>query len=174
MRGLPLIPPQSSLIAGLNTGTDWLRRASPTNSSRPGAARCGRVRTFAPPSARRSSSGPHTYAKFYTDLQMFTTTMGERDPGVIMRPFNSWEAATKDNKWQGRNITHWPREEYDKHYQAAASELNPVKRAALFVAMNDLVVGECVILPVVYRPRVSAMLNQPQASLSDWTLICGI
>jgi peptide/nickel transport system substrate-binding protein len=113
-------------------------------------------------------ANPDTYAKFYSDLQMFTTTMGEPDPGVFMRQFNSWEAAARENKWQGRNITRWRSEEYDKHYQAAASELDAVKRAARFVAMNDLVVGDCVVIPVVYRPRVSAMSHKLKARLSGW------
>ncbi len=113
-------------------------------------------------------ANPDTYAKFYADLQMFTTTMGEPDPGVFMRQFNSWEATSKENKWQGRNITRWRSEEYDKTFRAAESELDPVKRVALFVKMNDLVVGEPVVIPVVYRPRVSAVSRQLRLSLSGW------
>src|SRR4029450_13284763 len=67
-------------------------------------------------------ANPDTYTKFYADLQMFTTTMCEPDPGVFMRQFNSWEAASRENKWQGRNITRWRNEEYDKVYRAAASD----------------------------------------------------
>ena len=37
-------------------------------------------------------------------------------------------------------------------FKAAQSELDPVKRAALFIAMNDLVVSDPVVIPVVYRP----------------------
>ncbi len=113
-------------------------------------------------------ANPDTYTKFYADMQMFTTTMGEPDPGVFMRQFTSWEAACKENKWQGRNITRWRNEEYDKLYTAAASELDPAKRAALFIAMNDLVVGDCVVIPVVYRPRASAMGTRLRARLSGW------
>jgi len=113
-------------------------------------------------------ANPDTYSKFYCDMQMFTTTMGEPDPGVFMRQFNSWEIASKENKWQGRNITRWRNDEYDKTFRTAESELDPVKRAVLFVAMNDLVVGNSAVIPVVYRPRVSAMSRQLKASLSGW------
>jgi peptide/nickel transport system substrate-binding protein len=113
-------------------------------------------------------ANPDTYSKFYSDLQMFTTTMGEPDPGVFMRQFTSWEIASKDNKWQGRNITRWRSDEYDKAFRSAESELDPVKRAALFVAMNDLVVGDPAVIPVVYRPRVSAITRQLKANLSGW------
>ena len=113
-------------------------------------------------------ANPDTYAKFYADLQMFSTTMGEPDPGVFMRQFNSWEAASKENKWQGRNITRWRNEEYDKTYRAAEAELDPVKRTVLFIKMNDLVVGDPVVIPVVYRPKVSAISRQLTARVSGW------
>jgi peptide/nickel transport system substrate-binding protein len=113
-------------------------------------------------------ANPDTNAKFYTDLQMYTTTMGEPDPEVFMRQFLSWEIASKDNKWQGRNITRWHSEEYDKAHKAAEAELDPVKRAALFIAMNDMVVGDQAVVPVVYRPRVVAMSRQLRASISGW------
>jgi peptide/nickel transport system substrate-binding protein len=113
-------------------------------------------------------ANPDTYAKFYCDIQMFTTTMGEPDPGVFMRQFASWEIASKENKWQGRNITRWRNDEYDKAFRAAESELDPARRAALFIAMNDLVVGDPAVIPVVYRPRVSAMAHRLRANLSGW------
>ena len=84
-------------------------------------------------------ANPDTYPHFYTDLQMYTTTMTQPDPEIFMSQFCSWEAATKDNKWQGRNITRWQSKEYDDVFKAAQSELDPVKRAALFIKMNDLV-----------------------------------
>jgi peptide/nickel transport system substrate-binding protein len=113
-------------------------------------------------------ANPDTNAKFSADLQMYTTTMGEPDPEVFMRQFLSWEIASKDNKWQGRNITRWHSEDYDKAHKAAEAELDPVKRAALFIAMNDMVVGDQAVVPVVYRPRVSAMARQLRASISGW------
>src|SRR5271165_6244840 len=113
-------------------------------------------------------ANPDTASKFYSDMQMFTTTMGEPDPGFFMRQFLSSEVASKDNKWQGRNITRWQNDEYDNSFQAAEGELDPVKRAALFIAMNDLVVGDPAVIPVVYRPGVSAMAHQLRAILSGW------
>ena len=113
-------------------------------------------------------ANPDTYAKFYTDIQMFTTTMGEPDPGVFMRQFLSYEIAAKDNKWQGRNITRWHSEAYDEAYKSAEGELDPAKRAALFIKMNDLVVGDPAVIPVVYRPRVSALAHKLKTHLSGW------
>ena len=113
-------------------------------------------------------ANPDTYAKFYTDIQMYTTTMTQPDPEVFMNQFTSWEIATKENKWQGRNITRFRTEEYDKLFRAAEGELDPVKRAALFVRMNEIVVNGQVVIPVVYRPTVSAISNKLKAPISGW------
>ena len=113
-------------------------------------------------------ANPDTYTKFYTDIQMYTTTMTQPDPELFMNQFTSWEIASKANKWQGRNITRWRSEEYDKTYRAAESELDPVKRAALFVKMNDLVIQSVVVIPVVFRPRVAAISNRLRAEQSGW------
>jgi peptide/nickel transport system substrate-binding protein len=113
-------------------------------------------------------ANPDTYSKFYSDIQMYNTTMGAPDPGFFMRQFLSSEIASKDNKWQGRNITRWHNDDYDKAFDMAESELDPVKRAALFIKMNDMVVGDPAVIPVVYRPTVSGMSRQLRATLSGW------
>jgi len=84
---------------------------------------------------------------------MYTTTMSQPDPGVFMRQFLSSEAATKANKWQGRNITRWQNADYDKLHDQSDGELDPVKRAAMFIAMDDLVIKNVVVIPVVTRSR---------------------
>lgn len=113
-------------------------------------------------------ANPDTYTKFYCDLQMYTTTMPQPDPERFMNQFTSWEVSTKENKWQGRNITRWRNEDYDKAFRAAEGELDPVKRAALFIRMNDLVIENQVVIPVAYRPRVSAVSSKLHAPLSGW------
>jgi len=101
-----------------------------------------------------------TFPHFSTDLQMFTTTMTQPDPQRFMDQFVSWEVASKENKWAGRNPTRWRNEEYDRAWKAAEAEMDPVKRAALFIKMNDLVIQNVVIIPVVFRPRVAAISNR--------------
>jgi len=113
-------------------------------------------------------ANPDTYGKFYADIQMFTTNLAAPDPEMFMRQFLSSEIASRGNKWQGRNITRWRNEDYDKTFRAAEGELDAVKRAALFITMNDMVVGDPVVIPVVYRPSVSAMSRQLRATVSGW------
>jgi len=113
-------------------------------------------------------ANPDTYPHFYCDIQMYTTTMTQPDPERFMNQFTSWEVSTKENKWQGRNITRWRNEDYDKTFRAAEGELDPVKRAALFIRMNELVCSDQAVIPVVYRPRVAAISDKLHASLSGW------
>ena len=105
-------------------------------------------------------ANPDTYSHFYTDLQMFTTTMTQPDPQRFMDQFTSWEVSAKDNKFALTNKTRWRNEEYDRTWKAAETEMDPVKRAALFVKMNDLVIQNIVVIPVVFRPRVAAISNR--------------
>jgi peptide/nickel transport system substrate-binding protein len=109
-----------------------------------------------------------TYPHFAADLQMYTTTMTEPDPGVFMRQFLSSEVASKANKYQGRNITRWQSTEFDKLYEASDREIDPVKRAAVFIAMNDLLIKNVVVIPVVARTSVSAVASNLHAPLSGW------
>jgi len=114
------------------------------------------------------AANPDTYTKFWTDMEMYTTTMTQPDPQFFMEQYCSWEFAQKANKWASRNVLRWKNDEYDNAHKAAQGELDPVKRAALFIRMNDLVINDGYIIPVVYRPRVSAAATKLVAPLSGW------
>jgi peptide/nickel transport system substrate-binding protein len=110
-----------------------------------------------------------TFPHFATDIQMYTTTMTQPDPQRFMDQFTSWEVTSKENKWQGRNITRWRSEEYDKLWRAAESEMDPVKRAPLFHKMNDLLIQNVVVVPVVARPRAAVIGTRLRgAEQSGW------
>ena len=116
------------------------------------------------------TANPDTYAHFYCDAQMFTTNMGQPDPQRFMNQFLSSEIAAKDNKWQGRNASRWHDKAYDDLYLKAQHELDPVKRAAMFIEMNEMVVGDHYILPEMNRLRVIALKRDIVAPISGWDL----
>jgi peptide/nickel transport system substrate-binding protein len=113
-------------------------------------------------------ANPDTYTKFYTDLQMYNNGPQQPDPEVFLRQFLSNEAATKENKWQGRNITRWLNKEYDDIHKAAQLELDPVKRAAMLIKLNEMAVNNQVVIPVVARPVVTAVANNLVVELTGW------
>ncbi|KMO37187.1 peptide ABC transporter substrate-binding protein [Methylobacterium aquaticum] len=112
-------------------------------------------------------ANPDTYPHFYADMEMYTWNMTQADPAVFALQYVSWEAATKANKWQGRNISRMQNPEVDACYRAAQAELDLVKRAALFIKMNDLVVADYV-LPLLHRAQVSAINGKLQAPSTGW------
>ncbi|MBI2528080.1 MAG: peptide ABC transporter substrate-binding protein [Candidatus Rokubacteria bacterium] len=114
-------------------------------------------------------ANPDTFPHFYADLQMYTTAHTAPDPRYFMNQFCSWEIASKTNKWQGRNVTRFRSEEYDRAYRAAESELDPVKRAALFVRMNDIVIQQAAVIPILWRNGVSASATRLKGmDLTGW------
>lgn len=111
---------------------------------------------------------PDTYSHFYTDIQMFTTST-DPDPQTFMERFTSWTVAQKANNWSGRNTFRWIDPAYDALWTQGAAELDPVKRAALFIKMNDRVVNQHVVIPVVWRNTQSVAANRLQGmKLSTW------
>ena len=111
-----------------------------------------------------------TYGKFWCDMQIYTTTMTQPDPERFMDKYTSWEASTKANKWQGRNISRWSNPEYDRIFRAAEGEIDPVKRAAMFIQLNDLPVMDNAVIPVMSRPRVRGASLKLVSPLSGWDL----
>ena len=113
-------------------------------------------------------SNPDTNSHFYADMQMFATSLGF-DPQGPMRQFVSWESAQKANHWAGRNFVRWANAEYDRLWKQAETELDPVRRAALFIRMNDLLIEDVVVIPVVWRQEVSAVSHTLRGlALSPW------
>ena len=100
-----------------------------------------------------------TESHFYADLQLSGKILRQPDPQAFMRAFCSWEIAQKANKWSGANLTRWRSDDYDRLWRAAETEMDPVKRAAHFVRMNDLVVQNVVVIPLFIRHAVFAVAN---------------
>ncbi len=101
-----------------------------------------------------------TVAHFNADLQMYALFMGAPDPEGLMRQFTSAEVASRANKWQRRNVARFRSDDYDRLFRAAEVELDPVKRAGLFVRMNDLIVDQAIVVPIAWRGQVAAVSNR--------------
>jgi len=100
-----------------------------------------------------------TESHFYADLELSGKILRQPDPQAFMRAFCSWEVAQKANKWSGSNLARWRNDEYDRLWRAAETELDPVKRAAQFIRMNDLVVQNVVVIPVIIRHATFAVTS---------------
>ena len=113
-------------------------------------------------------ANPDTYTKLYCDMEMYTTTQPQPDPERFLNQFVSWEIASKENKWLGRNVSRYSDPEADKAYKAAQGELDPAKRAALLIKVNEIFCEANVILPLLSRTRVAAAANNLMHDHSGW------
>lgn len=111
---------------------------------------------------------PDTYSKFYADMEMFQIPLSQPDPSQHMRRYLSNLVATKENKWQGTNFPRWVNKEYDATILAADGEMDPVKRAALYIKANDLMYHDIVFIPVQHRLKVEAAANNLRPVVSGW------
>jgi len=112
-------------------------------------------------------SNPDTIGKFWADLQMYAFSRGP-DPARFMQNFVSWEMSAKANKWLAMNRGRWVNAEYDRLFKASETELDPVKRADMFIRMNDIVCSDGHVLPIVFRPQMDAVANKLVAPLTGW------
>jgi len=103
-------------------------------------------------------NNPDTNVRFLADMQTYTV-FTYLDPQFFMAQFVSWEAPSRETKWVGRNLTRWRSPEYDRLWRQAEVEMDPVKRAALFIQMNDMVIQSGVVIPVTWRNVLHAVGN---------------
>lgn len=111
---------------------------------------------------------PDTYSKLYCDMEMYNTTQPQPDPERFLNQCVSWEIANKENKWLGRNISRWSDPEADKAYKTAQQELDPVKRAALLIKVNEIFCEANILVPLLSRNIVGAGVNNLMADISGW------
>ena len=101
-------------------------------------------------------SNPETMSKFYADLEMWAFLGIPPDPDRLAISFHSRGIPSKENKWQGFNVSRYVNHDYDGMVDAAKVERDPVKRASLYIKANDLLWQDSVVIPVVHRFKVAA------------------
>lgn len=113
---------------------------------------------------------------FYTDLNMFKSVPSSPRPISFME---TWYAGTDgsniaqaSNEWNGANIQRWVSPEYDALFEAAQVETDPDRLAELFIEMNDMLIMNHVIVPliVVGTPRgMSKLLREENMALAPFS-----
>jgi peptide/nickel transport system substrate-binding protein len=105
--------------------------------------------------------------KFYWDFNLYQSLPNSPRSMSYMEAWYSGpdgnNIAQASNAWNGSNTQRWQNEEYDAAYEAALVEIDPEKLTELFVQMNDLVINNDVVLPIVLanNPRgISKRLNR--------------
>lgn len=100
-----------------------------------------------------------TVEQFNADLQMFTTGNSNPDPSKSMQGFTCTAIPTKANNWTGDNYGRYCNAEFDKLWQKSQQDLDPKKRQELFITMNDLLINNFIVIPLVHRANVVGVGN---------------
>ncbi len=100
-----------------------------------------------------SEGNDQSFNKFPWDLMLYIMPQGSTRPLTYMEQWYSGpeleNVAQASNAWTGSNIVRWVNEEYDELWRSAQGQTDPEALIDTFIAMNDLVVGNHVLVPVV-------------------------
>ena len=106
-------------------------------------------------------ASPDTYQKFYTDIEMYTNGASGTDPQAYMASWlcNATSIPNPDNNWNGPNVPRYCNPEYDALHAQLAATADINERAELTKQMNDLLVQDGAMIPLIHRGSVSAWAN---------------
>jgi peptide/nickel transport system substrate-binding protein len=101
----------------------------------------------------------NTRRHFYADLEEFTFNNKSPDPGAYLRAWTCGAIAQKANNWSAPN---WPRycnPEFDVLYEQSTTEVDSQKRRRLIVQMNDFLINDFAVIPIVERSSAFGISN---------------
>ena len=104
-------------------------------------------------------ASPDTYAKFYTDIEMYTNGSNGTDMEPYLGNWRTTEIPGPWNKWGGSNVPRWYSEDFNALLDEMAGTAALEDRNALTIQMNDMLVQNGVMIPLVFRASVSAHAN---------------
>lgn len=96
-------------------------------------------------------ANPDTWTKFFADVQLYSQGMTAPDDPIFSGNWTCDQIKTKSANWTGRNLSRWCNPDYDKLFDQLGNTLEPAKRAALYKQLNDMLVDNVVMIPLVAR-----------------------
>jgi peptide/nickel transport system substrate-binding protein len=96
-----------------------------------------------------------TRRQFYADLEEYAFSNKSPDPTVYMADWTCGQIAQKSNDWSKANFARYCDPVYDDLFAKATAELDPEARIELFKAMNDRLIDEAAVIPLVHLADIS-------------------
>ncbi|PSN18354.1 peptide ABC transporter substrate-binding protein [filamentous cyanobacterium CCP5] len=94
---------------------------------------------------------------FYADMQIYSTGNESPDPITYMGWWTCDKISAQENQWQDPNNARYCNSEYDALWQAASQELDLERRTELLKSMDQLLVEDVAVIPVVHRAIANAV-----------------
>ncbi|MGF1587994.1 MAG: peptide ABC transporter substrate-binding protein [Pleurocapsa sp.] len=104
-------------------------------------------------------SNNETVEHFYADIQMYTSGNISPEPAAYMNFMTCAQIPQKANNWSGDNNSRYCNTEYDRLWREASQELDSQKRQKMFTLMNDILIEDAAVIPLVHRADVMAFSN---------------
>ncbi|WP_170375081.1 MULTISPECIES: peptide ABC transporter substrate-binding protein [Ruegeria] len=102
---------------------------------------------------------PDTFQKFYADVEMYANTFNGTDPQSYLGNGLCDKAPKPESQWQGENISRFCNEEFDALHAKLAETAGLEARAEIAKQLNDIMVQNGGMIPLVHRGRLSAHAN---------------
>jgi peptide/nickel transport system substrate-binding protein len=102
---------------------------------------------------------PDTFQKFYADVEMYANTFNGTDPQSYLANGLCDKAPSPASQWQGENISRFCNEEFDKLHAELTTTAGAAARAEISKRLNDIIVENGGMIPLVHRGRLSAHAN---------------
>ena len=104
-------------------------------------------------------SSPDTFQKFFADIEMYANNFDGTDPEAYMGSWTCAQIPSPENAWLGNNMPRYCDADYDKLVAEMAGTADLNKRAELVIKMNDILMQNYVMIPLVHRGNVAAKAN---------------
>ncbi|MCR9148997.1 MAG: peptide ABC transporter substrate-binding protein [Rhodobacteraceae bacterium] len=102
---------------------------------------------------------PDTFQKFYADVEMYANTFSGTDPQAYLGNGLCDKAPSPATQWQGENISRFCMPEFDALHAELAKTADIAERARIGRELNDMMVMNGGMIPLVHRGRLSAHAN---------------
>jgi peptide/nickel transport system substrate-binding protein len=137
-----------------------------------------------------SAGNDQSYQHFYWDLAMWSSGPSSSIPVKFV---NKWYAdggknfAQKENSWAASNTQRWNSPDFDTLYDELLTSTTAEEASRLLIAMNDLVIEQAAVIPLVLRVFYNAASNRlreenvgndnpfatPYWNIANWNLADG-
>ena len=107
---------------------------------------------------------PDNLWRFYADIEMYANGTSSIDPQNYLSSWLTTEIPGSENDWLGGNVSRWSNQEYDDLYQELTRTPIGPDRENIVIRMNDMLVQNHVVIPLVDRAFVSAFSNSLKGS----------
>ena len=104
-------------------------------------------------------SSPDTFQKFYADIEMYTNLFNGTDAATYMANWTCGEIPSPENNWLGSNMPRYCNEEYDALSAKLAGTAGTEARGEIVKQMNDFLMQEGAMIPLIDRGSVIAHGN---------------